>query len=168
MMRKLLVLMLVLGMASAANAVLIQVNGQTGAAIQIDEAAIPATITVVGEDTANWLGYIIVEDGGAGLLSGAAVLAGAGNQASAEAFSEDGWGAGYTLTVASTSVPTNVVAGPLFNVDYTAVLGDTAQITLFIDPDYETPAASVAVEVVPEPMTVLLLGLGGLFLRRRK
>jgi hypothetical protein len=168
MMRKLLVLMLVLGMASAANAVLIQVNGQTGAAIQIDEAAIPATITVVGEDTSAWLGYLIVEDGGAGALSNPVMTGNAGDLGASTAYSEDGWGAGYELTVASKSVPTNVAAGALFDLDYTAVLGDTAQITLFIDPDYEVPVASVAVEVVPEPMTVLLLGLGGLFLRRRK
>ena len=164
-MKKLLVLILVLGMASAANAVLIEIDGQSAPALDVLEAA---TITVVGEDTSNWLGYIIVEEGGAGLLSGAEVLTGAGDKASVEPYTEAGWGAGYMLTVASTQVPTNVVAGPLFNINYTGAIGDTAKISLYIDPEYVVPAASVDVTVVPEPMTVLLLGLGGLFLRRRQ
>ena len=163
-MRKILVLILVFGLASAANAMLIKVDDQVGDSFEVD---VKTTITVVSEDSSSWLGYIIVEEGGAGAIENAAKLDAAGDLGVASAYAEAGWGAGYTLTVASTSVPTNVVAGPQFDVSYTAGLG-TAQISLFLDPEYEIPAASVAVEVVPEPMTVLLLGLGGLFLRRRK
>lgn len=162
-MKKLLVLILVLGMASAANAVLIEIDST--------EVEQKATITVVSEDTSNWLGYIIVEEGGAGLLSNAVVLPAAGNKASAIEYAEAGWGAGYELTVASTAVPTDVVAGPHFTMDYItagANIGDIAKILLYVDPDFEVPVASVDVTVVPEPMTILLLGLGGLFLRRRQ
>ncbi len=47
-------------------------------------------------------------------------------------------------------------------------LGNTATIPLFVDPEYGVPADSVAIIIIPEPMTVILLGLGGLFLCRRK
>ena len=47
-------------------------------------------------------------------------------------------------------------------------LGDTATISLFVDPEYGVPADSVAITIIPEPMTIVLLGLGGLFLRRCK
>ena len=47
-------------------------------------------------------------------------------------------------------------------------LGDTVTISLFVDPGYGVPADSVAITIIPGPMTVILLGRGGLFLRRRK
>ena len=165
-MKKLLVLILVLGMASAANAVIIEIDGQSGPKLDVLEAA---TITVVGEDTSNWLGYIILEEGGAGLLSNgvATSLTGDPQLAGISPYTEAGWGAGYELSVAGTaSFPVGI--GTLFTMNYTGAIGDTAKISLFIDPEYEVPAASVDVTVVPEPMTVLLLGLGGLFLRRRQ
>lgn len=166
-MRKFFILMLVLGMASAANAVLIQVDGQTADAVNIGETAV---ITVVSEDTTNWLGYIIVEEGGAGALSDgtATELVGDPQQAGLTPYTEAGWGTGYELTVAGTeSFPVGI--GTLFTVTYSgALLDETATISLFVDPEYGTPVASVAVTVIPEPMTILLLGLGGLFLRRRR
>ena len=165
-MRKLLVLILVLGLASAANAMLITVDDQEGESFEVD---LTTTITVVSEDASSWLGYIIVEEGGAGSLENVVVLDAAGDLGAAEAYTEAGWGTGYQLS--ASMGPTGdppIAAGSQFSLDYVGEVGDTATISLFLDPEYTTPVASVNLTVVPEPMTVLLLSLGALFLRRRR
>ena len=165
-MRKLLVLFLILGMASAANATLITVDGQEGESFDVD---VQATITVVSEDASSWLGYIIIEEGGAGSLENVAVLDAAGDLGAAAPYTEAGWGTGFELSASmGPGGDPPVAAGNQFSLDYIGAVGDTATISLFIDPEYTTPVASVNVTVVPEPMTVILLGLGGLFLRRRR
>jgi hypothetical protein len=124
----------------------------------------PATITVLSEDTRNWLGYIIVEEGGSGELSNPVVLDAAAAQASAVAYTEAGWGAGFELIQDGHPL---AAPGPQFSFDY-SYSGDLAAdttISLYIDPYYEVPVAQL---IIPEPMTVVLLGLGGLFLRHRK
>ena len=165
-MRKLLVLILVLGLASAANAMLITVDEQEGDSFEVD---ITSTITVVSEDPSSWLGYLIVEDGGAGSLENPIILDAAGNSATATAYTEAGWGTGYELTASMSpeGIPP-LAAGSQFSFDYVGSVGNIATISLFNDPEYTTPVASVNVTVVPEPMTVVLLGLGALFLRRRR
>ncbi len=169
-MKRLLLLMLVLGMTSGANGVLIQVDGQDpGQAIDLAEG-VTSVISVVSEDTSSWLGYIIVGEGGTGALTNAVNLDAAGDKAAVLAYTEAGWGAGYELTVSmgQGGVPA-IAVGPQFTINYSGgVLGDTATISLFVDPEYGVPADSVAITIIPEPMTVILLGLGGLFLRRRK
>jgi len=165
-MKKLLVFILVLGIASSANAVLITVDGQTGNEFDIQEIT---TITVVGEDAESWMGYIIIQEGGSGTLSNPIALGAAGDMGAASPYSEAGWGTGYELTVAMSpgGVPA-ISAGPQFSFDYTGSVGDTVTILLFLDPDFTIPVASIKLNVIPEPMTVILLGLGSLFLRRRK
>ena len=165
-MRKILVLFLVLGLASAANAMLIKVDEQEGDSFEVD---IKSTITVVSEDPSSWLGYIIIEEGGAGSLENAVILDAAGDSGTAATYTEAGWGTGYELTasMSPTGVPP-IAAGSQFSFDYVGAVGDTATISLFVDPEYTTPVASVNLTVVPEPMTVALLGLGALFLRRRR
>jgi len=166
MMRKLLILFLVLGLASTANALLIKVDGLEGDFFEVDEQT---EITVVSEDTSSWLGYIIVEEGGAGSLENVAVLDAAGDLGAAAPYTEAGWGTGYELTVSMGPAGDPPIAiGDQFSLDYVGSIGDTATISLFVDPEYTIPVASVSVTVVPEPMTIILLGLGGLFLRRRR
>jgi hypothetical protein len=166
MMRKVLVLFLIFVMSSAANATLITVDDMEGESFEVD---VQTTITVVSEDTSSWLGYIIVEEGGAGTLENPVVLDAAGDLGAASAYTEEGWGTGYELSASmSPSGDPAIAVGPQFSFDYVGAVGDTATISLFVDPDYTTPVASVNVTVVPEPMTILLLSLGGLFLRRRR
>jgi hypothetical protein len=166
MMRKLLVFFLVLGLASTANAMLITVDDLEGESFEVD---LTSTITVVSEDPSSWLGYLIIEEGGAGSLENVVILDAAGNSATATTYTEAGWGTGYELTASMSpeGVPA-IAAGSQFSFDYVGAVGDTATISLFLDPEYTTPVASVNVTVVPEPMTVILLGLGALFLRRRR
>jgi hypothetical protein len=166
MMRKVLVLFLVLALASAVNATLITVDDLEGESFEVD---IKATITVVSEDDSSWLGYIIIEEGGAGVLENAAILDAAGDLGAATDYTEAGWGTGFELSAAMSPVGVPpLAAGPQFSFDYVGVVGDTATISVFADPEYTMPVASVNITVVPEPMTILLLGLGGLFLRRRR
>ena len=165
-MRKLLILFLVLGLASTANALLIKVDGLEGDFFEVDEQT---EITVVSEDTSSWLGYIIVEEGGTGSLENVAVLDAAGDLGAAAPYTEAGWGTGYELTASmGPAGDPPISVGNQFSLDYIGAIGDTATISLFVDPEYTTPVASVNVTVIPEPMTVILLGLGGLFLRRRR
>ena len=168
-MKRLVALLLVFGLASTANAVMLQVNGTSAAYVAIEEGA-TSLITVVGEDASSWLGYIIVEEGGTGLLSNAEILPAAGDLAATEPYTEAGWGAGYMLnTAAGPGSSTPISTGAQFNLDYSGgIMGETAKISLYLDPDYTTPVASMNVSIIPEPMTIALLSLGALFLRKRK
>jgi hypothetical protein len=169
MMKRLVALLLVLGMASAANAVYLQVDGVAADSLELVEGT-TSVITVVGEDGSSWLGYLIIEDGGAGTLSDITALDAAGDMASAESYEEAGWGVGYQLTTGSgpgSSMP--ISAGSQFNVTFSGgSQGQTAKISLYLDPEYTTPVSSVDVSIVPEPITIALLGFGALFIRRRK
>jgi hypothetical protein len=169
MMKRLLALLLVLVVTSSANAVFIQIDGVSGESAEVAEGATSA-ITIVSEDDSSWLGYLVVEEGGTGSLSNAFILDAAGHMAAAEPYTEAGWGDGYELTAAmSPGGDPAIAAGPQFSFSYSGgILGETAQISLFLDPEYTNPVSSVSISIIPEPITIALLGFGALFLRRRK
>lgn len=131
------------------------------------------TITVSSDSSAQqgYSGYVIIEEGWDGELSNGIKLSSAGNLGSIVPYSEDDWGVGYEMVAGSNQ--DDLVAGSQFTVDWDTSglsVGDTAFVSLWLDPDYDTPQATATLTVVPvpEPMTIALFGLGGLLLRHRK
>ena len=165
-MKKLLVLMLVLGLASAANAVLsLSVNGEPAP----DEITInPSDEIVIDIQSDNSTAYSAYFDMyvGDGTFSDARTVI--GNLSGLLGPYPDYYGTGaysyYLVTIADSGGA--LVPGTGFEIDFHCdgpgdVLVQLRDATGYIVLD------SLVIHQ-PEPMTIALLGLGGLFLRRRK
>ena len=168
-MKRALALILILGLASSANALYLEIDGQSTDTYELTQGA-TAAISIISEDDSSWLGYLVVPDGSEGILSNAAIFDDAGNFATTHPYSEAGFGTGYELTAAEIFIGNKSLAqGEQFSFDFsTSGAGNNTQVLLFLDPEYNTPADSIAISVVPEPMTIALLGFGAILLRRRK
>ena len=195
-MKKLLVLALVLSMASMANAGLttglsvsaantsLSAIGQSTTLSISNTVAIPyltggdALVVVEGaQATIDWgTGAVAYADSGLKLENGgdafymlggttgdSSILAGFTGAFPA---SQNGMGV-YAYSTDAAINPTT-----LFNsIKITSNAVGNAVVTLYyINDDFDTltQGNSVTITTVPEPMTMCLLGLGGLFLRRRK
>jgi hypothetical protein len=180
-MKKLLVLALVLGLTSAANATLsIEVDGEApGTSITVAQGA-TVTVSILSDSTANYVSYIILDNtsavvGGLGSphtykgTDAAGDGGNAGESGKTSPLSSPSWGVGYLAQ--ALSIAGQVVAGTHHTFVYTAPMSDgTATLGLFdagVGSSWGDEVANLQI-IVPEPMTIALLGLGGLFLRRRK
>ena len=181
-MKNLLILMLVLGLASVANA-------QTGT-IRVDpqdaaDSYYPSDIITIE----------IVADYGVGTLTIDDITTDTGGTASAPALGTE-IAAGYVVQpgtlVNAGGILVSDIAGDGGGAMGTVPAGNTVWTFEYHVPDVEEPSTyitigvnninmtdqyygnwvtdvgSVVIHVVPEPMTIALLGLGGLFLRRRR
>jgi len=167
-MKKLLVLLMVLGLATSAQAAL---------SISLSETTVltgdTVTASVVSSDNGNWIGYFILSedqvmwtDPVAADYSGSWTTSGIGNLGYVAAV--PGYSAVYDMSAASNLQPTDVVAGTQFSISIVGQQIGTIYLGM-ADADYNPIAGTLtSLVVVPEPMTIALLGLGGLFLRRRK
>ena len=168
-MKRVLALMLALCFISSANATYLQIDGLSSDSYELLEGS-TVTISIISEDNSSWLGYLIVPDGSPGTLSNPTIWDAAGNFSSANPYSEIDWGTGYELTAAASAdgVPA-LEPGQQFSFDFTGgIAGQSTQILLFQDPEYTTPLDAISITIVPEPITIALLGLGAILLRKIK
>jgi len=160
-MKKLLILMLVIGMTSAANAALTWSVDE----ITIDLASPTAVVQIISDTTDAyteiWAGAdasLIAE------ITSMATLAGAAEGGAVASSAYLGW---WVIEAVDFTPPSDIAVGDHFDVTLTGLsLG-----TYVISTDSYGGAGLddlLTITVVPEPMTIALLGLGGLFLLRRR
>jgi len=168
-MKKLLVLLMVLGLVSSAQATL--TLNLTASTIAVPGGT--TTLTVSSSDTSNWVGDLILSEDLVNWTTPAAAdwttgtASGIGNIGTV-LYNYYGHAA-TQIQVASNLTNTDVAAGTQFSIVLSAVQAGTIYIDLQDDTTYaELANGPLTLVVTPEPMTMALLGLGGLFLRRRK
>lgn len=170
-MKKLLVILSVLALATMANAALhISLDGN----IEIDEITIAPsdTITIdLYDDQAggyvDFLAYLDIGliDNGVYTLSMPRMGAGAGDFSGFVQSEYAGYD-DFEVSQADTALP-NPDPGSVFEVDlHCEGVGDV-EIILYDGATFAVLDTAI-IHQTPEPMTMALLGLGGLFLRRRK
>jgi hypothetical protein len=182
-MKKLVVLALVLSVASMASAAL-QLTGAPVAPIAIGDTVsagilsdavmqyqsgnyfvVAATDGILSVD--NMSGAVVCTDSGMSLFQGVSIPADTGWVLNVAGVT------GMTGGAFNMDATTGLAAQTLFSgINITGAAKGDGIVYLLISPDLSdgswTTAASFAVHVTPEPITMTLLGLGGLFLRRRK
>jgi hypothetical protein len=183
MMKKFLILMLVLGMASAANAMLkisvTPVGGANPQAMLPSDYLLLDIYTDTGLPLDDARDYALIVATTCGTISGGVKRPLLGNfaaitytaQENAYGVPEGQDGGGFTSIAAGQAIP---VGNVLFDEILFHCESDNGLtvITLgALDLDWNWTGEiydQVTVNQIPEPMTIMLLGLGGLLLRRRK
>ncbi len=160
-MKKLLVLMLVLGMASAANATVLSWS--------VDSITINLGQTSVVQLVANNVDpydpkSVGATPGGLATITSIVARPAAGPDSQVKNPGETGYPGWWTVMALDLAAPYTIEAGVQFDVTISCL----ALGTDYFDSDVYGTNDVLTVVNVPEPMTVALLGLGGLFLLRRR
>ena len=186
-MKKVLVLMLILGVASLASATMTLTvytdynpATDTGTVLVGNPNVSDALILVVSSDQATtpWAGGLYLNGTASSIatLAGRGPLGGSGNDEYTTSIDLTKTGSlgyvkdqtsgpydGFSMNANDVSLNTPLATGDWFWVDMSCVGEGAATLSL-----YDGAFTDSTITIVPEPMTMALLGIGGLFLRRRK
>jgi len=163
-MKKLVMVMVVLGWVSGANAALSLVGAPTEP-LDIGEAA---TITVNNSEGGAYSGWLEIVNPAIVDFSATPEFTAGGNPAGNSTMTEhEEFGAWYEFVIASFNPAQPIVAGDHILVHVFGVSEGTTQLNLY-DASGNVVLKSADISVIPEPATIALLCAGALFLRRRK
>lgn len=169
-MKKLMVLALVLGVVGLANAGL-KITGYDGSDLKAGDSVV---LSIVAENltAAEYAYFAMVADPALGSISGGVKGVGSITELFGGAYLDYFPAAGLAgidgYIGDSTGATLNGVVVAQINL---LVNGDKSfKVDLLASPDFATfgTGDSLMVNVIPEPMTMGLLALGGLFIRRKK
>jgi hypothetical protein len=160
-MKKLLILMLVLGMASIANATTLSWSAD---AVTIPSISATAVLQLISNDDQGYDPKSVGAEGASGVASIVNIVARpfAGPDSTVqELTSYPEW---WQVRATNLSAPFTVTAGAHFDV----TIKGLAVGTHAYGSDYYGQDDILEITVIPEPATIALLGLGGTFLMRRR
>jgi len=166
-MKKLLVLLLVFGLTSAVNAAVVglSVDGSNVVTAADIEKDVTMNLMVISDtDDYPWLMEVSVLTADATLGAPVPTVNAGGLAAYVDYSDATIWD--YELSTAGS--PGSVKAGIQWNMDLLTSLSLGSMFTVSLGEYGQAPVSTIEFTVVPEPMTVALLGLGGLFLLRRR
>jgi hypothetical protein len=162
-MKKLIILMLVLGLASVTNAALVlSFNGDTTVEVTTVAPSTYFTIDVYSTDGTDGEFWVYIE-GDVSYTGGGTIYSppAPGTMVASEYFP--------TLISCLMDPPAVGAPGTWWEIEVHCDGPLDGLITLCDDTGYKTGTLdTLLIHQIPEPMTIALLGLGGLFLRRRK
>lgn len=168
-MKKLMVLTLVLGVAALANAGLVyQIDGANyvgGEVVKVAAGEVKIAVFNTAEQAAAFeIGGVVLN--GAASYTGAEVFGAnlPGSWSTTDFGFNDGYGNVYGISYDSPAV-SNTKAGKLF--EYILKFDGPDATFQMIDQNWNGMVPAISL-VIPEPITMGLLALGGLFIRRKK
>lgn len=161
-MKKSLVAVLVLGLASGAGAALKLVD-KPADPIAVGEIA---ALKVESTSSGVYTGWLSIADPTIADFENVTFTAAGNPSGASTATAHPEFGAWIEFTVASFPPAPQIAPGEHIVVEVKGKSQGTTKLTLY-GSDGELIWDSADINVIPEPMTIALLGLGSLFLRRR-
>jgi hypothetical protein len=163
MMKRTLIVLLVLGLTSVANAAL----SWSLSEVIVDVDVGPEVITINSDNALPYSEAWINDEAGA-VIQSIVAMPSAGDGAVVKDPDASGYPGWWTVEGADFNPDDGALeSGAQYDV---TLMGTQDQISNTYSVFLDTYGANeeLAVTIIPEPMTLMLLGLGGLFLRRRK